>query len=157
MKTIKIGTAKICVPIILNDHLSNGAKAHSLLELLIFSPFMGQHVIDQKSTSSQARSRARPPFEPCERVAPKSYQRDGQPRKTENVLTNVGEDGSKPYPNPKSNPNTKPNPKKKRNEGKKLRKRKQKIRTFRIRTPKRTVSRTITQPTVPPGNSLQTT
>ena len=30
--------------------------------------FMGQHVIDQKSTSSQARSRARPPSEPCERV-----------------------------------------------------------------------------------------
>ena len=29
---------------------------------------MGQHVIDQKSTSSQARSRARPPSEPCERV-----------------------------------------------------------------------------------------
>ena len=53
-------------------------------------------------------------------VVPKSYQREGQPRKTENELTNFGEDGSKPNPNanPKSNPNTKPNPKKK----KKLRK-----------------------------------
>ena len=32
------------------------------------------------------------------RVVPKSYQREGQPRKTENELTNVGEDGSKPNP-----------------------------------------------------------
>ena len=44
-------------------------------------------------------------------VVPKSYQREGQPRKTENELTNVGKDGSKPNPN--HNPNTKPNPKKK--------------------------------------------
>ena len=68
MKTFKIRTAKICVLIILNDHLTNCAKAHSLLELWVFSPFMGQHVIDQKSTSSQARSHARPPSEPCEWV-----------------------------------------------------------------------------------------
>ena len=71
MKTIKIRTAKICVTIILNDHLSSCAKAHSLLEFFVFFPFMGQHVIDQKFTSSQARSRVRPPFEPCERVLTK--------------------------------------------------------------------------------------
>ena len=35
----------------------------------------------------------------CEKVVPKSYQREGQPRKTENELTN-DEDGSKPNPNP---------------------------------------------------------
>ena len=29
------------------------------------------------------------------RVVPKSYKREGQPRKTENELTNVGEDGRK--------------------------------------------------------------
>ena len=58
MKTFKIRTAKICVLILLNNHLTNCAKAHSLLELCFFFPFMGQHVIDQKSTSSQARSRA---------------------------------------------------------------------------------------------------
>ena len=39
-----------------------------MLELCYFSPFMGQHVVDQKSTSSQARSRAQPPPELCERV-----------------------------------------------------------------------------------------
>ena len=50
-------------------------------------------------------------IQPYNRVVPKSYQREGQPHKTENELTNVGEDGSKPNPNP--NPNTKPNPKKK--------------------------------------------
>ena len=51
----------------------------------------------------------------------KLYQREGQPRKTENEFTSIGEDGSKPNPNtnpnpnanPKSNPNIKPNPKKK--------------------------------------------
>ena len=36
MKTFKIRTAKICV-IILNDHLTNCAKAHLLLELFFFS------------------------------------------------------------------------------------------------------------------------
>ena len=36
MKTFKIRTAKICVLIILNDHLTNCAKAHSLLELCVF-------------------------------------------------------------------------------------------------------------------------
>ena len=44
-----------------------------------------------------------------------SYQREGQPRKTENELTNDGEDLN-PNPNhnanPKPKPNTKPNPKK---------------------------------------------
>ena len=43
-------------------------------------------------------------------VVPKSYQQEGQPRKTENELTNIGEDGSKPNPNT----NPKPNPKKKK-------------------------------------------
>ena len=67
MKTFKIRTAKICILIILNNHLTNCAKAHSLLELCFF-PFYGKHVIDQKSTSSQARSCARPPSKPRERV-----------------------------------------------------------------------------------------
>ena len=35
------------------------------------------------------------------KVVPKSYQREGQPRKTENEITN----GSKPKPNPNPNPN----------------------------------------------------
>ena len=43
-------------------------------------------------------------------VVPKSYQREGQPRKTENEITN---DQWKPNPNP--NTNTKPNPKNKKN------------------------------------------
>ena len=67
MKTFKIRTTKTYVAIILNDHLTNCAKAHSLLELFFLS-FIRQHVIDQKSTSSQARSCARPPSEPRERV-----------------------------------------------------------------------------------------
>ena len=58
MKMFKIRTAKTCVPILLNDHVTGG----------VFFPFMGQHVIDHTSTSSQARSRARPPSEPCEWV-----------------------------------------------------------------------------------------
>ena len=41
----------------------------AILRGFLLSPtFMGQHVIDKKSTSSQARSRVRPPSEPCERV-----------------------------------------------------------------------------------------
>ena len=65
---------------------------------------------------------------------------------------------AKPNPNPKPNPNTKPNPKK-RNSGKKLRKRgeKKNLPDSNSQTPKLTVPRTITQPTVLPGNSLQTT
>ena len=89
-------------------------------------------------------------IQPYNRVVPKSYQREGQPHKTENELTNIGEDGSKPNPNP----NTRPNPKKKKLKGKKLRKRKKKI---ELQTLKRTVPRTITQPTVLDGNSLQIT
>ena len=55
-------------------------------------------------------------------VVPKSYHREGQPRKTENELTN--EDGfikpkpnhnPNPKPDPNIEPNTKPNPKNKRN------------------------------------------
>ena len=40
MKMFKIRTAKICVPVILNDHLTNCAKAHSLLEIIIFSSIL---------------------------------------------------------------------------------------------------------------------
>ena len=70
----------------------------------------------------------------------------------------IGEDGSKPNPNPnpsanpKPNPNTKPNPKKRNlQKGKK-----KKLPDSNSQTSKLTVSRTITQPTVLPGNSLQT-
>ena len=92
-------------------------------------------------------------------VVPKSYQWEEQPRKTENELTNIGEDSSKPNPNANpnpnaiTNPNTKPNPKKK-----KLRKEKlSNLPDSNSQIPKRTVPRTITQPTVPDGNLLQTT
>ena len=52
---------------------------------------------------------------------PKWYQREGQPCKTENELTNVGEDGAKP------NPNANPNPKKKETNERNLEKGKKKV------------------------------
>ena len=46
------------------DYLTN----YILNLQFFFSPFITQHVIDKRSTSSQARCWARPPSEPCERV-----------------------------------------------------------------------------------------
>ena len=85
MKTFKIRTAKICVPFIFNEHLTNCAKVHSLLEF--FSPFMGQHVIAQKSTSSQARSRVRPPSEPCEQVLTVSITQNALDKKNWDIVS----------------------------------------------------------------------
>ena len=74
----------------------------------------------------------------------------------------IGEDDSKPNPNPNPNANPNPNTKsnlEKRNLGKKLRKRgkKENLPDSNSKTPKLTVLRTMTQPTVPDGNSLQMT
>ena len=49
-----------CFQLLLNDYLTNCVKSHSLLSSWVFSfHFMAQHVIAKKSTSSQARCRAR--------------------------------------------------------------------------------------------------
>ena len=82
-----------------------------------------------------------------DRVVPKSTNRKDNHVRLRTSLWTIGEDGLKPNPKPKPNP-------KKRNleKGKE-----EKEKTFWIRTPKLTVPRAITQPTVLNGNSLQIT